>query len=98
MINIIVEYNKNENKKSKSEVDMIYYNYRFFACLMLSMRATFKKRLIDNVHVFVEFASSKMQLMFDEQTHMRVRFDFFKIANAILLLYCYFNNNVVILS
>ena len=38
-----VEYNKNKNEKSKNEIDMIYYNHRSFAHLMLSMRAIFKK-------------------------------------------------------
>ena len=41
--NIVVEYNKNENKKNKSEINMIYYNHQFLARLMLSMRATFEK-------------------------------------------------------
>ena len=45
---------------------MIYYNHRFFARLMLLMRATFEKKLIDNMRVFVEFALSKMRLIFDE--------------------------------
>ena len=43
MSGIVVEYNKNKNKKNKNEIDIIYYNYRFLARLMLSMRATFKK-------------------------------------------------------
>ena len=40
---IVVEYDKNENEKNKSEIDMIYYSRRFFARLMLLMRAIFKK-------------------------------------------------------
>ena len=57
---IIVEYDKSENKKSKNEINMIYYNRRSFARLMLLMCATFKKWLINEVRIFVEFASSKM--------------------------------------
>ena len=94
----VAEYNKNENEKNKSEIDMIYYNHWFLARLMLSMRATFEKWLIDDVRAFVELASSKMRSMFNEQTHMRVRFDFFKIINAIMLLCRHFNNNVVVFS
>ena len=77
---------------------MIYYNHRSFARLMLSMRAAFERWLIDDVRVFVKFASSKMRLMFDEQTRMRARFGFFKIANAIMLLCRHFNDSVVIFS
>ena len=69
---IVVEYDKNENEENKSEIDMIYYSHRFFARLMLSMRATFEKWSIDDVRAFVEFASSKMRLMFSEQARMRV--------------------------
>ena len=92
----VVEYNKNKNKKNKNEIDIIYYNHWFLARLMLSMRATFKKWSINNVRVFIEFALLKMRLMFNEQARMRVQFDFFKIANAIILLCCYFNDNVVV--
>ena len=60
------------------------------------MRATFKKLLIDDIRVFIEFALSKMRLMFNEQTRMRVRFNFFKIADAIMSLYHYFNENVFV--
>ena len=48
------------------------------------------------MRVFVEFTSLKMQLMFNEQTRMRVQFDFFEIANMIILLYRHFNDNVVV--
>ena len=94
--NIVAEYNKSENEENKSEIDMIYYNHRFLARLMLSMRATFKKWSIDDVRIFVEFASLKMRLMFNKQTRMRARFDFFKIANAIILLCRHFDDNVVV--
>ena len=83
---IVVEYNKNENEKNKSEIDMIYCNHQSFAFLILLMRATFEKWLIDNMRVFVELASSKMRLMFNEQTRIRVQFNFFKIADAITSL------------
>ena len=43
MSNIVVEYNKNENEKNKNEINIIYYNHRFLARLMLLMRATFQK-------------------------------------------------------
>ena len=58
----------------------------------------FKKKLINNVRIFVEFTLSKMQLMFDEQIRMRVRFDFFKIINAITLLCRHFNDNIIVFS
>ena len=45
--------------------------------------------------VFVEFALSKMRLMFDEQARMRVRFNFFEITNAITLLCRHFDDNVI---
>ena len=96
--NTVVEYDKNENEKSKSEIDIIYYNYRFLACLMLLMRATFKKWLINDVRVFVEFASSKMRLMFNKQTRMRVQFDFSEIANAITSLCHHFDDNIIVFS
>ena len=35
MIKILIDF--------KNEIDMIYYNHRLFACLMLLMRITFKK-------------------------------------------------------
>ena len=91
-----VEYNKNENEKNKNEIDIIYYNHRFFACLILLMRATFKKWSIDDVRVFVEFVSSKIQLIFNEQAHMHVQFNFFKIVNAIASLCCHFDDNIII--
>ena len=50
------------------------------------------------MRVFVEFASSEMQLMFDEQIRIYARFDSFKIANAITLLYRHFDDNVVVSS
>ena len=65
---------------------------------MLSMRATFEKWSIDDVRVFVEFTLSEMRLMFDEQTRMRVRFDFSEIADAITSLCRHFDDNVVALS
>ena len=91
-----VEYNKSENKENKNEIDIIYYNHRFLARLMLSMRATFKKWLINDVRIFVEFASLKMWSIFNEQTRINVRFDFFKTANVIMSLYHHFDNNIVV--
>ena len=40
---IVIEYNKNENEENKNEINIIYYNHRLFARLILSMRAMFKK-------------------------------------------------------
>ena len=97
-LNIVVEYDRNENEESKNEIDMIYYNHWFLARLMLLMRATSEKWLIDDVHVFVELASSKMWLIFNEQTRMRAWFDFFKTANTITSLCRHFDDNVVVLS
>ena len=42
-LSTVVEYDKNENKENKNEIDMIYYNHRLFARLMLLMRAMFEK-------------------------------------------------------
>ena len=92
----VIKYDKNKNEENKNEIDIIYYNRRFFAHLMLSMRATFEKWSIDDVRVFIELASLKMQSIFNKQTRMRVRFDSFKIANAIILLYRHFNDNIVV--
>ena len=77
---------------------MIYYNHQFLACLMLSMRAAFEKRSIDDVRVFVEFASSEMRSMLDEQTRICVRFDFSKTADAITSLCRHFDDNIVVFS